>query len=182
MQVHLTAVDQALGTVHVAGQRGVTKGLEQVPGTLAPRTGPDVQLGDLLRRQVPLEPVPQQVAEELVIAVPVPFVVEGDDEQVGALDGRQRLLAGAGRGLEDGIAEWPAQAVEDGGAQQEGPDLGRLPLQDLLEQVVQHEAVAAGERADEPGRVGDPLDGDGRHLQAGDPALGAGVQRRDVLR
>ena len=30
-------------------------------------------------------------------------------------------------------------------------------------------------------RPGDALQGDGRHLQAGDPAFGAGLQRRDVL-
>ena len=86
VQVHAVAVDQALGALHVAGQRRVTKGLQQLAVVFAPFAGPDVQLGDLLRREALSEPLAQQVAEEVVVAVPAPLVVEGDDEQVGALD------------------------------------------------------------------------------------------------
>ena len=90
------------------------------------------------------------------------------------------------RCTQDRVAQRAAQAVEDGGAQQERLDLGGLSLQDLLDQVVQDEAVAAGEGADEAGGAlagtRASLQGDGRHLQPGDPAFGAGLERRDVLR
>ena len=122
VQVHAVAVDEALGALHVAGRRRVMKGLQEPAVAFMPLTGADVQVGDLLRRQALPQPSSQQVAEEVVIAIPAPLVVEGDDEQVGALDGLQGLVTGAGRGAQDRIAQGAAQAVEDGGAQQERPD------------------------------------------------------------
>ena len=50
--------------------------------------------------------------------------------------------------------------------------------QDLFHQIVQHEMVAAGEGLDEAGGVLMSLHGQGRQLQAGDPAFGAGLQYR----
>ena len=87
-----------------------------------------------------------------------------------------RLLPG------DGIAQRTAQPVENGGLQQEAAHAFRLALKNLLDQVVQHEAVAAGEGLDEAGGVRSPLHGERRQLQAGDPAFGAGLQGGDVLR
>ena len=128
-----------------------------------------------------VQPLPQQLGEEMVIAVPAPLVVQGDDEQVGSLEILQGLLAG-GRGVEQhGITERAAEPIEDGRPQQEGLDGFGLPLEDLLDQVVEHEVVAAGERRDEAGDVVAALQRDRGQLQAGDPALGAGFQRGDVV-
>jgi len=55
--------------------------------------------------------------------------------------------------LQNGITQRAAHAVQDGGAQEKRLDMGGLPPQDLLDQVVQHEMVAAGERFDEAGGI-----------------------------
>jgi hypothetical protein len=56
-----------------------------------------------------------------------------------------------------------------------------LLLQDFFQQIVQHEMMAAGERADEASGVFMPLQGKRGQLQAGDPTLSAPFQRGDVL-
>jgi hypothetical protein len=56
----------------------------------------------------------------------------------------------------------------------------RLAVQHLLGQVVQHVPVAAREGRDEPGRVGVAVQRQPRQLHPGDPALGAGHQRRQA--
>ena len=61
-----------------------------------------------------MQPLPQQFGKEVVIAVPAPLVVQGDDEKVGPLEILQGLLAG-GRGVEQHrITELATEAVEDG--------------------------------------------------------------------
>ena len=117
----------------------------------------------------------------MVVAVPAPLVVQGDDEQVGPLEVLEGRLTGR-RGVEQhGITERAAEAIEDGRPQQEGLHGLGLPLEDLFDQIVEHEAVAAGERRDEAGSVCTALQGDRGQLQAGDPALGAGFERGDVV-
>ena len=56
-----------------------------------------------------------------------------------------------------------------------------LALQDLLDQVVDDVAVVAGEAGDEAGDVVAALHRQRRQLERGDPALGAPLQRGDVL-
>ena len=118
----------------------------------------------------------------MVVAVPAPLVVQGDDEQVGPIEVLEGLLAG-GRGVEQhGITERAAEPIEDGRPQQEGLHGFGLPLEDLLDQVVEHEVVAAGERRDEAGDVFTALQRDRGQLQTGDPALGPGFERGDLVR
>jgi hypothetical protein len=71
--------------------------------------------------------------------------------------------------------------------QQKGLDAAGLLLQDLFDQVVEHEMMAAGEGLDKAGGVlaslhESPLQGNGGQLQAGDPAFGSCFQRGDVVR
>ena len=129
-----------------------------------------------------LAPLPQQIGEQMVVAVPAPLVVEGDDEQVGPIEVFEGLLTG-GRGVEQhGITEGAAEPIEDGRPQQEGLHGFGLPLEDFLDQVVEHEVVAAGERRDEARGVLTALQRDRGQLQAGDPALGPGFERGDLVR
>ena len=100
-----------------------------------------------------MESLPQQISEEMVIAVPTPLVVQRDDEQVGAFEIFQGCLPGSRRGEQNGITKGAAHAVEDRGAQQERLDAFGLLSQDFFHQIVQHEMVAAGERSDEAGGV-----------------------------
>ena len=55
-----------------------------------------------------------------------------------------------------------------------------MPLQDLLDQVVDDVAVVACEAGDELGRVASTLHRERRELEGGDPAFGARLERGDV--
>ena len=55
-----------------------------MPLRLVPRRGPEVELGDHLRLAPP-QLGQQQLAEQVVVAVPLPAPVERDDQQVAAL-------------------------------------------------------------------------------------------------
>ncbi len=116
----------------------------------------------------------------MVIAVPAPCLVEGRDEEVGPFQVCQGLLAVAAAG--DGVAEGAREPVEDGRLDQEGLQVLRQALQHLLDQVVEDVAMAAGEVGDQLTGVLPALQGEGGQLQAGGPALGAGLQGRKVRR
>src|SRR5260221_538933 len=128
-----------------------------------------------------VQSLPQQIRKEMMIAVPTPLVVQGDDEQVGMFEIFQGGLPGNRRVEHNGITQGAAEAVEDGRAQQERLDAFGLLPENFFKQIVQHEMVAAGKRFDEAGGVFMPLQGKRSQLQAGNPAFGAGFQCGDVL-
>ena len=73
------------GSAGVAAGQGVADRLRRVAVGLEPGTGPAVQVGHLVRPLV--EQVrAQDVGEQVVVAVPLPPVVERDEEQVGPLE------------------------------------------------------------------------------------------------
>jgi hypothetical protein len=74
------------------GGSSMVKGFKLQVIVFVPLAGPDVQFvyaafgipgrgGEAL-----VEPLPQQIGKEMVITEPSPLVVEGDDEQVGAVE------------------------------------------------------------------------------------------------
>ena len=78
------------------------------------------------------------------------LAVQGIEEQVRPLELLQCLLRGR-RGIQrHGIAQRSAQPIEDRRAEQELADRRRLTPKDLLDEVVEHEAVGPRERPDEP--------------------------------
>ena len=87
----------------------------------------------------------------MVIAVPEPFIVQGDDEQVGLFEIIQSLLAIDLVG--DGITQGAGHSVENGRLKQEGLNTFRLLIENFFDQVIKHKAVAAGERFDKTGGV-----------------------------
>src|SRR4028118_1563723 len=99
----------------------------------------------------------------MVIAIPLAPVIQRNDEEVASLQGLQQrvafLLAG------DGIAQRANQPLENGGLEQEAPDVFGLTLQDLFDQVVHDVAVVSGESPDEPGNVLLSLHRKGRQLE-----------------
>ena len=110
---------------------------------LAPLGGADMKRTDDLWLTT-LQLGAQQVAEEMVVSVPLAVPIECDEQQVRV---RERLQhrARAG-GVEHRVAQRPAQAIEDGRSRQE-PDLGvREAREQLGPQVVRHQPVVAGER------------------------------------
>ena len=88
----------------------------------------------------------EHLPEQMVVAEPAALVVEGDDEQVLALElleHLRRVIA-----FEHGVAELRAHALENGGLKQE-LELRRLDAVELLgSQIVRDEAVVAAERGD----------------------------------
>jgi hypothetical protein len=121
----------------------------------------------------------QDVGEQVVVAVPLPAVVERHQEQVGVLQAHEP--APAPRAAGDGVAQRPGESFEDRRLEQEAPDVLGQARQHLLGEVVDDVAVVAGEPRDERPDVVAAPHREGRELQGGDPALGAPVERRDVV-
>ena len=167
--------------VQIMGRCGMVKGFQLQAIVFIPAAGPDVQAGHVVRLLL-VQTLPQQLAKEVVVAIPAPLVVQRDDEEVGAFEVGQGFLPGCGGVLQDGIAQRATQAVEYGGAQQKGLNAGGLPLEHFLHQVVQDETMAAAESLDEGCGVFSSLHREGRQLQTGNPALGTRFQRGDLLR
>ena len=139
------------------------------PGFLETVRGPPMQLRDRVGF-APCELRPKHVAEQMVVAVPLALTIERDQEEVLALD---RLEGASGAGpLHDRVAHRPVEAIED-----RGPDEEALPVpgegpEDFGADVVDDEAIVAGE----PDRWqrGPPLllQGQRGEVQADRPSLG----------
>ena len=117
-----------------------------------------------------LELAPQELAEQVVVAVPLASPVERHDEAVRA---HERLERRRGpRGLEHRVAEAAAHPLEHRRVREE-PGLGlRQPGQELEAEVLRHQPVVAGEhhgrrRVRRPG-----LQRERGEIEAGRPALG----------
>ena len=165
------------GPVDVPRQERVLDGVVGETVLLEPVGGARVQDGrdvGLLGEQAGA----QHVAEQLVVAEPLPPVVEGDEEEVVALEGAQHR--GRVTTVEDGVAQRPAEPVEHRGVQQELAHRGRLVGEHLLDEVVDDVAVVAGEPGDERRDVRAALQRDGGELQGRDPPLGAVLEGLDL--
>ena len=117
----------------------------------------------------------EQIGEQMVVAPPAAHLIQRHQEQARLLDVVQHRLATGPAG--DRITQLPRQPLQHRGLQQERTHLPRLAVQDLISQVVQHEAVAAAERRDKPGRIRMPPQRQRGQLQPRRPPLGAGRQR-----
>src|SRR3712207_8231086 len=94
-----------------------------------------------------LEAASQEVGEEVMVTVPNPLVVQGDDQQVIPLKPLKHPLSVVSSGYR--VAQGAAETVQDRGLQQEHLHRFALSLQDLFGQEVEDVAVAAGEGPDE---------------------------------
>src|SRR6185369_17331023 len=108
------------------------------------------------------------------------------DEQVPVLEDLQPLAAVVVAG--ECVAQRSSQLREHRGVEEEPANVLGLAVEHLLDQVVQDEAVAAGERVDEAGHTrsvpgaGVAAGRQGGQLQSGGPSLGAVLERGDVRR
>ena len=120
-------------------------------------------------RLAPLELVPQQLAEQVVVAIPLAPPVEGHHEAVRA---RERLEhACRPRRLEHGVAKTAAHAIQDRCVLEELRLGRRQPGEELETEVVGHEAVVAGEDLDARRLRRPGLKRERREVQAGRPAF-----------
>ena len=95
--------------------------------------------------------VPEHVREQLVVAIPLPAVVERDQEEVGSLELHQDLggaLPSGGR-----VAERPTHRVEDRRLEQELVSLLGQRVENDLGQVVDDVPAGAAEACDEAGAI-----------------------------
>ena len=134
---------EARRRVSVAGGLGVIDGVLGHPVRLAPRRGAAVKLRDRLRITSP-QLRHEQLAEQLVVPVPLPAAVEGNHQQVAALQPLEEC--GRSRDAEDGVAERTAHPVENRRVGQEGSLRRRDPVEDLRAQVVPDVPVIASQR------------------------------------
>ena len=109
--------DQPLGALNVIGRSRMVEGFDLQGIVFVPLAGAAVQLGHAhpiisgRRGGALLQPLPQQFGKEMVVSIPAPLGIEGDDEQVGSLEILEGLLAGS-RGVEQhGITQGAAQPI-----------------------------------------------------------------------
>ena len=114
-----------------------------------------------------------------MIAVPAPAAVQGDDEQIAAVQVGE--LGGGPVGADHGVAEGPGHAVEDRGLKQEAPLLRCHSIEDLRGQVLADLLAVAGQRADEVLAGGVGAQRQPGELHARRPALGALLDLGDAV-
>ena len=67
----------------VSAAQSMAHGVSREAVGLIPQAGPFVQEGGNAAHPDGVQPVPKQISEETVVAVPLPRLIEGDDEQIG---------------------------------------------------------------------------------------------------
>ena len=167
------------GQVEIVGGQGVPQRF--IDQTLAgePGGGPAMQDVRLVRPQLGQKSLLQKLPPQMMIAIPVPAVVQGDEEQVGAfkpIHARAWFAAGD-LAADDGFTELGAKELQDGGLQQECADGRGLMRQDFVHQVVGDARAGVGQVRQNPIGVLRRAPREDGQVQAGDPALGALLSR-----
>ena len=161
-------VDQARDGVRLTRSVPVDdRRLVEVVGD-APGHRPTVEFAAPLRLAA-LELVPQQLAEQVVVAIPLASPVERHHEAVRTLERLERVCRA--RRLEHGVAEPAGHPVQHRGVLEEVRLGRRQPGQELEAEVVGHEPVVAGEARDARRAWRPGLQRQRREVQAGGPAL-----------
>ena len=107
-------LDQVRRLVEIPGGQRVADGHGRLAVLLVPRAGPPVQLRHLAGLLVE-QPRLQHIGKQPVVAIPPAAVIQGDQEQVPAVQRLQHGLAAALPG--DRIAQRTAQPAQDRGLQ-----------------------------------------------------------------
>ncbi|CRQ88701.1 hypothetical protein PAERUG_E16_London_17_VIM_2_04_14_03229 [Pseudomonas aeruginosa] len=131
---------QARRHVRLAGAQRLLHRLVEQAMAAEPAAGAQVQ-GAGGRTEVGQGTRQQQVGEQVVVAEPLAVFVQRHEEDLVLLQVVEDRRAVAG--LAHGIAELGAEALEARGLGEERLDLGRLPLDHLLQQVVADQFVGA---------------------------------------
>src|SRR5262249_6865856 len=97
----------------------------------------------------------QHFGKQVGIAVPAPLFIEGHHKQVGPLERFQHGLASLM--LSYGIAERPAEALQDTGVQEKLLHHLGLSCKHLVGEVVQYKAMTAAKGSKKRGDIGSAL-------------------------
>src|SRR5690349_14288803 len=101
MKRYSRSFHQALGARNIAGGSRMLKRFYLQAMILIPLAGASVELGRALpaiprrRGSALVQSLPQQISEEMVIAVPAPLVVQRNQEQIGVVEIFQGCLSGS---------------------------------------------------------------------------------------
>src|SRR5215212_652796 len=101
----------------------------------------------------------------MMVAIPLTPVIERDDEEVASFQVFKHCLRVTFP--RECIAERGAEPVENRGSNKEAPDVFRLGLQYLVDEIVGDVAIVAGEGIDESANVGARLHGKCGQLEPG---------------
>ena len=167
--------DEVGCVVMIAGEGRMADGIGGQAVVQEPRRGSTVQSGTI-DRGGPVELEPKEVAEELVVAIPLGSGVERDEEMIRALNLHQTLTRSGRSG--DRVTQRAGEAFEDRRANQEGPHLLVEGVEYLGAEVVDDVAIVAGEALDERFGVRVAPQREGREVQPGHPTLGPFLQDR----
>src|SRR3712207_6154022 len=113
-----------------------------------------------------------------MVTVPTPRLIQRNSKKVSTLQPLQHLLAVCS--FRNGVAQRTAQAVEDGGVQQESSCVLGLAPEDLFGQIVQDITAATPERCDEVRDIFASSHGQCCKLQSRDPTFGT-LDRKSVV-
>jgi len=128
----------------LAGQR-VADGLSRFAVLRVPVACAPVELLDAVGLLVQ-QARAKDIGKEVMVAIPLAAVVERDKEQVPSIEDLQHGLAAGLAG--NGVAQRAGHPIQDGGLQQEAPDVFGLTLEDLLDEVIDDVAVVTRKARD----------------------------------
>jgi len=122
-------------------RRGMVDRFVDQPVLLTPGGGPSVEVRDVCGLD-PVQPGTEEIAEQVMVSVPVALLIQRDHEQVGAFQSLQHFLAIRPPGHL--VTQRAGESLEDRALEQEHPHWLRLAVEHLVAQVV--EDVALGPR------------------------------------
>ena len=150
---HTQMFYQKSGALNIGSSQCVLHRFSDQSMQLIPRAGSTVELSHD-RRLCPLQAVAQHFSKQVMIAIPLAFVVERDHKQVCSVEGFQcglALLLTC-----HSITERAAKALQDAGVEQERLHRRGLLREHFLGEVVQDEAMTAGEGVQKGRDIGSP--------------------------
>src|SRR5262245_16139367 len=127
-----------------------------------------------------LELQTKQVGEKVVITKPLAAIIQTNQEKVRALELLEHFVTALV--LRECVAERAVETREHRSAQQKVLDLLCLAVQNFFQQVVENEAIVAGELFYQLRAVGSSLKRQCRELQSRDPAFRSLFERCDIVR
>ena len=165
-------LEQLRHRLGVAAGRGLLDGLLDQPVGAEPGRRAPVQR----HRRRCVEPCPQVLAEQRLVAVPLAFLVERDQEQVLVGDALEQLRRIGG--LTYVVAEAGEEPREHGGLGQERAQVVVEPGEDLAREVVRDVGLATADLIERPAGGPHPQRGE---VQSDAPALGPLHERFELV-
>ncbi|MCQ3939407.1 MAG: hypothetical protein DPW18_20540 [Chloroflexi bacterium] len=115
---HSFAVQQVHRAFDIVRRRGVLKRFEQHSIFFEPRARALMQRGDAVRvirrgGKFLLQTLAQEFGKEMMITIPMAFVVQSKEKKIRAFEIRQRFISGPGGHFHHRVAQRTAQTLKD---------------------------------------------------------------------